>query len=400
MTRLLAVALALAAGFACRPSPATPPSTRTRPRVVGYLASWGVRSKGTRVEALPAERLTHLFYAFGRVTPEGLAALGDPCLDAGECPAGTAPPAPGGNFAALRTLKARHPHLRMLVSFGGWGGSAHFSDAALSDASRRRFAASAIALYIGRWPGLFDGIDLDWEYPVAGGEARNVRRPEDRENYTRLLAELRRGLDSVTARDGRRYELSIAASANPSAVADLEVPRLAELLDFVGVMTYDYHTGGRMAHFNAPLFAAAGDPTPQATTDSSVRAFLAAGLPREKLLTGVPFFGKSYGSVPPANDGLFQPGGAAPPEWRDADYRALVTRRPEAAGFTRHWSAEAQVPWLYDPARGVFITYEDSASIARKGDYVRERRLGGVIIWELGGDDGTLLRALSDRLWR
>jgi len=400
LSALAALALVTAV-TACAPSPRPEPTRADRPHVVGYLAAWGTRG-GTTIAALPAERLTHILYAFGAVTPDGRAALGNPCLDVGECPDTVTPPAvAGGNFAALRALKARHPHLKLVPSFGGWSGSRRFSDVALTDSSRKHFASSAVSLYIGRWPGLFDGIDIDWEFPVTGGDPQATKRPEDRENYTLLLAELRRQLDSAGARDGRHYELSIAASANPSAVKNLEVPRLAELLDFVGVMTYDYHTGGAFAHFNAPLYAAKDDPTPAFTTDSTVRTYLAAGLPRAKLFTGVPFFGRSWSNVAATNDGLFQPGTPGNVrDWPVGTMTALGARQPEANGFTRHWSAEARVPWYYDPARQVFLSYEDSASIAAKGDFVRERGLGGVIIWQLGGDDGTLLRVLTERMWR
>src|SRR5205807_9161672 len=138
-----------------------------------------------------------------------------------------------GNFGELRQLKARYPHLRLAISIGGWGGSAGFSDAALNDASRRKFAGSAIYLFIRRWPGLFDGVDIDWEFPVEGGLKGNAERPEDKQNFTLLLAELRRELDVQSGRDNRHYELTIAASARPSEITTLEVTRIVPLLDFI-----------------------------------------------------------------------------------------------------------------------------------------------------------------------
>lgn len=387
---------------------ASPPRATSRatsrapasPRVVGYLASWGVRSKGTRIPDLPADRLTHVLYAFVRVGPDLRVALADPCLDVGRCARvgdDGATDSLGGNFAQLLALKQRHPHLRILPSVGGWGGSARFSDAALTEASRRAFAASAVDLVARRWPGLFDGFDVDWEFPVSGGMAGNVERPADRENFVLLLAELRRQLDAQSARDGRRYELAIAASAGPRGIANLELARIAPLLDFITVMTYDYHAGSRVAHLNAPLFAAAGDPTPALSVDASIRAYLAGGVPAHKLLVGVPFYGRAYGGVASANAGLYQPSTGLPVGWREGegDYRTLARSRVGSPHFQRHWSAEAQVPWLFNPASGTWITYDDSQSVAAKADYVRTRRLGGLAIWELGGDDGTLMRALS-----
>ena len=154
-------------------------------RVVGYLASWGVHTKGTSIAKLPAKHLTHIFYAFAEIAPDGSVTLGNRCIDVGAC--GKDAPLPrvaGGNFRELRRLKARYPHLKLTISVGGWAGSARFSDAALTDSSRRKFAGSAIDLFIRRWPGLFDGVDIDWEFPVEGGLKGNVERPQDKQNFT------------------------------------------------------------------------------------------------------------------------------------------------------------------------------------------------------------------------
>ncbi len=373
-------------------------STAAAPRVVGYMASWGVRTKGASIAALPARQLTHIFYAFALIGSDGSVVLGDRCVDAGACERGAELPAsPLGNFGELKLLKARNPHLKLSISVGGWGGSARFSDAALTGSTRRRFSASAIDLFIRRWPGLFDGIDIDWEFPVQGGMKGNVERPADKENFTLLLSELRRELDERGKKDNRHYELTIAASARPSEIANLELGRIVPLLDFINVMTYDYHTGGSIAHFNAPLYAATNDPTPELNVDSSMRAFQAGGVPSDKLLVGIPFFSRAYGSVPNVNAGLFQPSSGPPKDWKgqDGDWRQLARTRISDHGYERHWEPAARVPWLYDPRSGTWITYDDPQSVRAKVDYVRERGLGGVVIWELFGDDGSLMREIG-----
>ena len=365
-------------------------------RVVGYLASWGVRTKGTRIADLPARDLTHIFYAFGRIDSTGRVTLGDPCLDVGACPGGQAA-APGGNFAELRRLKERNPHLKLVVSIGGWSGSGRFSDAALTDSTRRLFSESAIDVFIRQTSGLFDGIDLDWEFPVSGGPETNVRRPADKENFTLLLAELRRQLDAQGANDKRRYELAIAASANPRALANIEVERIVPLLDFINVMTYDYYAGSRRTGFNSPLYAATGESTPSFNIDATIRAFIEAGAPAGKLLVGIPFYGRAYGGVPGANNGLFQPVGGPPAGWRggDGDWRVLSQTRLKDPRYVKHWEESARVPFLYDSTSGTWVSYDDPRSVGEKVRYVRERGLGGVMIWELGGDDGSLMRAIS-----
>ena len=188
-----------------------------------------------------------------------------------------------------------------------------------------------------------------------------------------------------------------AASARPSEIANIELDRIVPLLDFVNVMTYDYHTGGSIAHFNAPLFAGANDPTPELTADASIRAFRAGGVPADKLLVGIPFFARVYGQVPNVNAGLFQKSGGAPKGWEDADgnWRRLARKQLRDPRYTRHWESSAQVPWIYDSRSGTWITYDDPEAVRAKVNYVRQNRLGGVVIWELAADDGRLMRAIA-----
>jgi chitinase len=395
--------LILVTACAFRPVPTPEPANET-PRVVGYLAAWGVRSKGTRITELAGDRLTHIIYAFARIGADGRLALGDRCLDLGECAgrSGQGGVGIGGNFAQLRLLKQRYPQLKLLMAVGGWTGSGRFSDAALTADSRRLFAESAIDVVVRQQQGLFDGIDIDWEYPVGGGLPANIARPEDRQNFTLLLRELRRQLDAQAARDNRRYLLTAAIGAGPTQAANLELDRISALVDWINLMTYDYHAGSRIAHFNAPLFAPAGDPTPHLNVDASVRLYRDSGVPPRKIVLGVPFYGRSYGRVPSENRGLYQTAGGPPPrEWGagELDYDALTRKRPEANGFRRFWDPDARVPWLYKESIGTWITYDDVQSIGQKADYARARGLGGVMVWELGGDDdGTLVRTIHTRL--
>jgi chitinase len=401
MTRHAAIAaLALLAAAGCaRPSTTLERDPAVGPmRVVGYLASWGVRSKGTRIADLPGRDLTHIFYAFGKLGEDGRVTLGDPCLDIGVC-SSTPAVNPGGNFAELRKLKDRYPHLKLLVSLGGWTGSARFSDAALTDSARRLFTESAIDVFIRQTSGLFDGLDVDWEFPVSGGERGNIERPEDKENFTLLLAEMRRQLDAEGAKDRKHYELTIAASAGPRGFANIEAARIAELLDFIAVMTYDYHAGSREAHYNSPLYAASGDPTPAFNIDSTMQRFLRAGVPATKLLVGVPFYGRAYSVTSKVNNGLYQPSRGQPAGWRggDGDWKTLSRTRLVNPSYVRHWDSAARVPFLFDSASGTWVSYDDPQSVREKVRYVREHGLGGVFIWELGGDDGRLMDAIVGR---
>ncbi|MHB0815746.1 glycoside hydrolase family 18 protein [Bradyrhizobium sp. 1.29L] len=364
--------------------------------VAGYVAPWKARPGGPSIKTIPARELTHLMYAFGTVSAEGLAGLSDRCLDAGACD-GTAPSIPfGGSFAQLTELKRSSPELRILISLGGWSGSKYFSAAAATPTSRARFAQSVMEAFFQPYPGLFDGVDVDWEFPVSGGRPGNLARLEDHTNFTLLIAELRRRLTEFSALQRRELELTIAVSAVPNKIVNLEAAALAPLVDRIHLMAYDYHAGSTFAGFNAPLFACAGDPSPDLNVDASVNALIRAGVPRAKVTLGVAFYGRAVAGVPQENGGLLQKGTTASEQWGGSDgidYRDLVLRRPEEQGFRRYWSDEAQVPWLYNAERRIWISYDDPQSIARKTMYARAYGLAGIMIWDLFADDGSLLLA-------
>jgi chitinase len=372
-------------------------------KFVGYLASWNVGSKGMFITNLPGDRLTHINYAFASIAKNGKVMLADPCLDVGECNNVTkvSDKTPEGNFGQLQILKKRYPHLKLLISIGGWDGSKKFSDVALTEASRRVFIDSCISLFIRRWSGLFDGFDLDWEFPVSGGLPSNVSRPEDKHNFTLLLQEFRRQLDVERKGNHEHYLLTAATSAGQEGIANIELDRIAPFLDWFNVMTYDYHSGSQIASLNSPLYAAPGDPTPLLNIDSTIGFYLKAGVEPKKIILGVPFYGRSFGGVPKTNNGLYQIATTKPPkEWTDGelDYKLIIRKRLTTNGFKRYWQSESRVPWLYNEATRIWVTYDDAESIAAKADYVKEHGLEGIMAWELGGDDGTLVNTVYDHL--
>ena len=239
---------------------------------------------------IPAEKLTHVNYAFGLIGADGRAVLGDPAADIGRADPGDGPDADqlAGNFRQLRLLKERHPHLQTLISMGGWTGSGPFSDAVATEQRRRDFVASCVELFLTRWPGVFDGIDIDWEYPVCCGLPENSYRPEDRRNCTLLFAELRRQLDQLGASTGRRYLLTAAIPAGRDLPATcFELREAAQILDWINVMTYDMNGSERsgITNFNAAFRESPSDPRPPETerdwnVEGTVQAFHDEGVPR------------------------------------------------------------------------------------------------------------------------
>jgi chitinase len=402
--------VALSACAASRDSTATPPpiptATRTPvpsptpsptpeavgKRIVGYYTSWSIYQRDFQVADIPADKLTHVNYAFANLDGEtGECKLGDIWSD-------------DANFRYLGELKEKHPHLKALISVGGWTWSAHFSDVALTEESRRHFVESCIDRFlVGRYEGILDGIDIDWEFPVGGGLAENTTRPEDRENYTLLMEEFRRQLDELEAESGRHYLLTLAAPAGPDIYANIELERISQYLDWLNLMAYDFH--GRLdqiTNFHAALYPSAADPAASyLNAHAAVQGYLDAGVPPEKLVLGVPFYGRGWAGVPDIDHGLYQPTHGLPRgTWEQGvfDYKDLAQNYVGQNGYTRYWHDGAQAPWLYSPSAGVFISYDDPESLALKADYVREWGLGGVMFWELSADDGSLLEAIHSGL--
>lgn len=374
-------------------------SHAAEPRIVGYFAEWSVYDRNYHINQIPAEKLTHVNYAFAKIV-NGECSLFDP-FAAIEKPYPGDPPA-NGNFNRLVQLKKKHPHLKTLISVGGWTLSGPFSDVASAEESRVKFAKSCVA-FMKKYH--FDGIDIDWEYPVGGGMQGNKNRPEDKSNYILLLAELRKQLDAAGKADKASYLLTIAAPAGPRSIANFELDRIHPHVDWINVMTYDFHGAwDEKTNLCAPLHLIKVDPAQDETSkklnvEAAIKTFLAAGVPSGKIVMGVPFFGHGWNGVKDANNGLFQPRKGIPKgTWEEGlfDYKDLAANY--VGKFKRHWQPDAMAPWLFDEKSGIMISYEDPESIRAKAAYARELKLGGVMVWELSADDkkASLLSAIGE----
>lgn len=344
-------------------------------RLVGYVAA---------AKALPridAEKLTAINFAFARIAANGEVVLGrdsDAKL-----------------LAGLVELKARNRNLRILLSIGGWGLDG-FSDAALTDASRMRFAESAARLLVRHH---LDGVDIDWEYPTLAGSGI-AHRAEDKQDFTLLLQGLRTRFDTLAReqhRDAGDPYLITAALADREFVAGIELDRVGRVLDWINLMTYDFHnsltptTGHHAALARSPTSAA-----DERSIEHAVAQFLAAGVPAGKLVVGVPFYGRAFADVEPKNYGLDQPYGHYDREYA---WSELVARLIDRNGYVRHWDAVAHAPYLWNAQTRAFVSYDDPQSLAYKADFVKARHLGGMMYWEQSQDpEGELLGVLAAHL--
>ncbi|MEC3894914.1 MULTISPECIES: glycosyl hydrolase family 18 protein [Nocardiopsis] len=402
---------------------------------VAYFTQWGVKERDYHVRDLidsgSADKLTHINYAFGNVGSDGECFMtndpedGDALADYGRAvPASEsvdgAPDGPGqplrGNFNQLRKLKELYPELVISISLGGWNWSEHFSDAALTPESRERMVSSCVDLYLrgdlpvidgaggeGAAYGIFDGIDLDWEWPGSEGNPHNTVRPEDRENFTALVREFREQLDALGEETGRHFELSSFMPAGAWRLdSGYELDEIMPDFDFITVQGYDYHgTWETTTNHQSNLLPDPNDPGEVISTLTNVEAYLERGVDPEKIVLGVPFYGQGWTGVEPgpAGDGLFQSAsGPAPGLYADGteDWKALK----ELSGFEVHRDDDLGTAWLYDGE--TFWTYDDEISMDQKTTWAMDNGLGGVMIWSIDGDDadGNLITAIDAALGR
>lgn len=339
--------------------------------VVGYYAGWSAY-QGYQASDLPVHLLTHINYAFAGIDPDaGTLVLDDPEQDR-------------KNFAALRALREKHPHLKLMLSVGGWDHSTHFSDVAATAARRQAFARSCAELLAAH--GL-DGIDLDWEYPVSGGTAGTVHRPQDKQNFTLLLQAIRQELDRQGKRDGKAYQLTIAGASGDWYLSNIQPAAVADVVDHIFLMAYDIHgPWDKYADFNAPLYTPSGSaPHHQSSVSGSVEAYLESGVPADKLVLGVPLYGYRYDGVSGSQNGLYSTFTTA----RSIPYDTLVATYLSDPSYRQLRHVEARVPYLY--GKGSFLSYDDPESMAEKAALARELDLQGIGFWELSQDRGAVL---------
>jgi chitinase len=386
-----------------------PEFEKDQKQVVGYFIEWGVYGRQYFVKNIvssgSAAKLTTLNYAFGNVTNNQCALADtyadyDKFFDATQSVNGTADSwdatALRGNFHQLQELKKLYPNIKVVISLGGYTLSSGFSSAA-QPANVSSFVSSCISTFLTdpRWAGVFDGFDIDWEYPDACGMQCGV--PADTQNFTGMLAEFRRQLDLL--RPG--LLLTIAAPAGQDKYSKIELGKIQRYLNWMDVMTYDYHgTWENTSNFNAPLFDSKSNPAHGQGLDinDTINGYLKAGVPPHKLVLGVPFYGRGWAGVPNINGGLYQTStGPAAGTYEQGidDYHVL---KGLEATYQKHWDRASQALWLYNPTTGIFWSYENPFSVANKGRYISTKAggLGGGMFWELSGDDaqGSLITAL------
>ena len=291
-------------------------------------------------------------------------------------------------------LRAANPDLKILLSVGGWGAGG-FSTMAKTPEGIAAFTASCTEAAEAM---TLDGIDVDWEYPTIGSAGID-HAPEDRENFTALLASLRAAL-------GPEKMLTIAAGAGKYMIDAMEIDKIVPLLDYLSLMTYDMAGAWTPACHHTALYPTGHPDVRNMCVDSTVKIFLGAGVPKEKLVIGAAFYSRRWTHIP-AGDNLgfgekcYDPNdkesGFWGPGYGTIAEKLLNPDAPESKGWICVRDNTAHARWLYNPEKEEFLSYDDEESVAEKMDYAKENALAGVMYWEHGSDPTRrLLRAMSE----
>lgn len=344
-----------------------------KPVVIGYVGGFhGLLD----TENIKANALTHINYAFVNIV-DGKAFLTNEKTDS-------------TNFRKLNLLKRLNPDLKILISIGGWAWSENFSDAVLTDSSRLVFAKSSVAI-IKKYK--LDGVDIDWEYPGMAGEEDNVFRPEDKQNYTLMFKAIREELDAFEKESGDKKLLTTAVGGFEEYLVNTEMKKAAQYLDYVNLMTYDLFSGDISVN-HAGLFESK-DYVSNKNANYCVEVFEKAGVPVEKLVLGLPFYGRSFTVKPHADKVIGEPYTAK--EYSHG-FGYLKDSLIDRKGFKSFRDENAKVPYLYNAETGQMISFDDEISIKAKCDYVLNKKLAGVMFWEYDSDPkGYLLQVITDQ---
>jgi chitinase len=352
----------------------TPP--KTKKVVIAYVG--GFRGL-VNADSIDVRKLTHINYAFVNIK-DNAAWLENEATDT-------------VNFRKLNLLKRINPDLKILISIGGWSWSDKFSDAVLTEASRKKFAQTSVAI-IKKYK--LDGVDIDWEYPAMPGEEDNVYRPEDKQNYTLMFKAIREELNALEKQTKKKYLLTTAVGGYHEYIEHTEMDKAQAYLDYVNIMSYDFKTGADSITGHHTNLYPSNDYATERSTDRAITEFIAAGVPASKIVMGVAFYARSWTTNTPDNRGLNQL--AVKAQW-GGGYSKLKETTIDKNGFKRYWDEKAKAPYLFNAASMIFISYDDEASIAEKCHYVTAHKLGGVMFWEYSEDPkGYLLGTISREL--
>ncbi|KAK7995144.1 hypothetical protein PG990_013917 [Apiospora arundinis] len=344
-----------------------------------YFVNWGIYARNFKPQNLPANKITNVLYAFANFQDDGTVIPSDSWADVeihwdGDSwndPAGYA----YGCVKQLFKLKKANRNMKVLLSIGGWTYSldGRFARAVNTDAKRQQFAKSAVSL-MKDWG--FDGVDIDWEYPANEQEASDM---------VALFAAIRKELDSYSQRnnlDGYHFLLTAAVPAGPKNYNIMKLSEMAKYLDTFNLMAYDYAGSFSDATgHQANLFPdSSNEKATPFSTDRAITDYIAAGVPANKIVMGMPLYGRAFEQTAGAGQSF---SGIGEGSWEQGiwDYKVLPK-----AGAQVSLDDKVGASYSYDASKKEFISYDTPDMVKSKVKYATGKGLGGSMFWEASGD--------------
>lgn len=311
---------------------------------------------GKDITKYPVSKLTHIIYSFLQVKNDTLEFRNSNQQE---------------SLEQLVALKKQYPRLKIMVSIGGWGGCEFCSEMFESPERRLRFAKTTAALF--KKYGI-DGLDLDWEYPAIEGFPGHRYTAGDKDNFTELVKVLRKEL-------GNQSLITFAAGGFEEFLEkSIDWPAITPLVDFINLMTYDLVSGySTVTGHHTPTF----DYKPgQQSTAKCVNWLISKGVPSNKLIIGAAIYARVWEGVENVNNGLYQPGKFK----TSISYANFNTYFADSTGFKYFWDEKAEAPYRYNAKKKLFATFDDPRSIKSKTDFIKSKKLGGIMFWQLKDD--------------
>ena len=324
---------------------------QTKYKVIAYYTG-----NGDYIRQYPLDKITHVIYSFLKMQNDTLTFRDSLQMH---------------TVQQIVDLKKEHPQLKVMVSVGGWGGCGPCSGMFDTASRRSTFVKTAVQLLKDY---NIDGLDLDWEYPAIEGFPGHQFLPQDKHNFTMLVKELRNEM-------GNDHLLSFAAGGFIQYLQQsIEWDEVMPKIDFVNLMTYDLVGGySKVTGHHTPL----ADYMPgQESTAKCVNWLLDKKLPSDKFIIGAAFYARVWQNVPDSNHGLYQSGVFL----QGVSYKDFDTYFSDSSGFEHYWDKKAKAPYQYNKSKNLFATFDDPESISEKTKFVRRKKLGGVMFWELSND--------------
>jgi chitinase len=291
----------------------------------------------------------------------------------------------------IKKMKENNPNTRMVLAVGGYGVDG-FSDAAL-DGNRYLFTESIIQTV--KELGL-DGVDIDWEYPAFHAWNTQKSRPEDTQNFTSLMKDLRDKLYRLPYKS-KGYLLTFASGTQDWYFQNVEVKKVEKYVDYINVMSYDLiGKWSDTTGFNANLYTDRQKKS-QMSVDQIVGMYLDHRIDSKKLLLGIPAYSYAWKEVKSDTDGAFSPGKSIDIDQVDLTYKTIQRSYLNKNGYKRYFDDQAKTAYLYNG--NTFITYEDPEALLEKVKYIEKHDLGGAMVWEYSQDaEDGIVKFLGDHL--